>query len=1096
MIKKRAVMGLVVGLSAFATVYAAPPAAPGNLFTNGDMENDADADGVPDGWECHSGVRLGTGDGRCGGRTLTIQGPGMPPGRWPLYAFAGKAFELKKGRAYRLSWWWKCEDLPGRAATVGVAVPATAMDRLAQIPRDWEQQAYTFVAEKNWPRDSPARDSFYIGLSFPGTVYVDDVRLDEIPVDEARPPEEDFVVGTRPAWPEKKGGNLVPNASFEVGSSGWGSWAPRCDGTWPKNEPCRLLSKLDETVAYHGRQSLRIELDGDDLPTQLHATRGGAQPYTSLFAGTYGALPVQKGKKYVLSAWLKADRPDTVGVLEVYDFPPGNHALPEKRFAVSTQWRRCTLVFSPEEDFVIPLVGLAWQPTGRKRATLWVDAVQLEQLDENAGAAEEPGAFQTRQPMEAAIDTDKIGNVFEKGQSLQATMRIFNNGPAKESFAGEVVVTDYWDREIARFPASCSVGPREGRTMYRDTKIERAGFYRVRLLVEGQPQPSLMQNLRAAIIKPYRREEHPGLPRAGINYPPPWPALRDLMGKAGMGIVRYWDFWWDFIEPAEGRPDYRFQERDVESLARDGFDAQAMWPQPAPGWLTNIGYEGRHLYRPRHWSAYWHAEPNRHWERPRYNFPFRLIERPGGGKAVELVATGASPRLHQQDTLRLSKGKRYRVSFDASRRGGADGKAHVALLTYPERVDAGLDQVFEPLGEERNVPRWQRHKFDFTCTADTLLGSSLQFCLDTPGILAIDDVSLREVTAEGELGPELVLNGDFEDVFPDVLRHYMIAIASGTKEGKFPRDLTKVRELCARTVRQFKDRVKHWEVLNEPTFMSEADYARYLEQAYLGIKDADPDAVVVGGLDTTTMTFVGGIGCLWNLGAQAHLDVVTVHTYEGTLAPEAIEKHLEDVNACMDAHGGRKPIRVTEGGYWADDTPARPRWKYPAYLTLVENEQVRGDYLARFETILFGNGVDCIMYFPGESPSLTDAWVGPWCLEYGCEPRKVYPVRAAFSHVVTPEAKIEKKLHFFEDSIYAYVFSRKDDAIAVVWSPKKTYRIDRKLFKDAAVLDIFGEPLNEESVSISGSAIYLAGDSVDAILEAAAGLSQAGEQCP
>ena len=1064
-----------------------------NLFTNGDMEIDADADAVPDHWECETGVRLGTGQGRGAGKALTIRGPEMPLKRYALFASPVKAFELKKGRAYRFSWWWKCEDLPGRSATIGVATPASGISRYVEIPRDWGQQVYTFVAEKDFPRDSA--HAFHVALSFPGTVCIDDVCLEEIPVDEVRPPGEDFVL--RPAWPEKKGGNLVPNASFELGGSGWGSWAPRRDGDWGHIRPCRLMSEIVDVVSRHGRRSLRIDLDGDNLPTPLHAARGGGGlPNTTLFAGTYGAIPVEKGKQYVLSVWLKADAPDTVAVLSIFYFPSGRHTLPETRFAVSTEWRRCALAFTAEEDFAIPLAGLAWRPTGRQRATLWMDAVQLE-------VAEEPAAFRTREPLEAAIGTDRIGNIFEKGESLQVSVSVFNDGPAKASFAGKLVVSDYWDREAAAFPVSVSLDPGKGKIVSVDTGIKRAGFYRARLLSDGQSPLPLMQNLRTAIIKPYRREDHPGFPRVGINNPPPWLALRDLIGKAGMGIVRYWEFWWDFIEPAQGRPDYRLQERDIASLKRDGFEVQVMTPYPSGGWLARVPYDFRLCYRPAHWSVYWHSKPNRRWDRPRYNFPLRPSERAGGGRAVELVATETSsrdaaeglPRLHQRDTLRLGKGKRYRVSFYASRRGSGKGKAHVALLTYPERADAGLDESFELQSELGHVPRWQWCEFDFTCTADTLLGSSLQFYLEEPGVLAVDDVSLRELVA-GKVGSELVLNGDFEDVFIDTVKHSMVANRSTGSRGRYPRDLVPVRALYARTVAHFKEQIKHWEILNEPTYMSMADYVRYLREAYAGIKDADPDAVVVGGIDALSISRVSGIGHLWNLGAREHLDVVTSHSYETTLAPEAFEKHLEDLNAYLDSHGGRKPIRMTEGNYFADDDLVKPRWKHRTHFALLSDERERGDYLVRYETILFGNGVDCIMYHPGGSPSLTYAALGPWCLEYGCVPRKVYAVRAAFSHIVTPGAKIEKKRHFFEDSIYAYVFSRARDAVAVVWSPKRMYRIDKAAFRNVDVLDIFGEPVVEEDILIGASAIYLVGDSTDAVLKAADTLEQAREESP
>ena len=58
--------------------HSAEPAQSGNLFINGDMEADADSNGVPDGWHSNPFRKLGTGEGRDGGKALTITGVDMP----------------------------------------------------------------------------------------------------------------------------------------------------------------------------------------------------------------------------------------------------------------------------------------------------------------------------------------------------------------------------------------------------------------------------------------------------------------------------------------------------------------------------------------------------------------------------------------------------------------------------------------------------------------------------------------------------------------------------------------------------------------------------------------------------------------------------------------------------------------------------------------------------------------------------------------------------------------------------------------------------------------------------------------------------------
>jgi len=215
------------------------------------------------------------------------------------------------------------------------------------------------------------------------------------------------------------------------------------------------------------------------------------------------------------------------------------------------------------------MVGLNLQVTGRDSARLWVDGVQLE-------VAQEAGEFATRQTVEMGLSTDKVGNVFAKGEGLGVTVAGFNDGPAARLAEGTVVVTDYWDEPVFEQPVALSLPAGAGHARRIDTGIERAGFYRVKLLRMGESEPSLIRNLRCAIIKPYDSVKHSGLPRTGIDSPLTWPSLRRLGGQAGLGLCRYWEMYWDQLEPEPGHSDYTDQERDIAGLRRDGYIVQAM----------------------------------------------------------------------------------------------------------------------------------------------------------------------------------------------------------------------------------------------------------------------------------------------------------------------------------------------------------------------------------------------------------------------------------------------------------------------------------------------------------------------------------------
>jgi len=432
-----------------------------------------------------------------------------------------------------------------------------------------------------------------------------------------------------------------------------------------------------------------------------------------------------------------------------------------------------------------------------------------------------------------------------------------------------------------------------------------------------------------------------------------------------------------------------------------------------------------------------------------------------------------------------------RVGFFARCRGTAALKGRVALLTFPERAPAGLDQAFEVPRETRfNVPFWKRYQFDFTCDTDTLLGSSLQFYLDKPGLLAIDDVSVREIVSEDALGPELVKNGDMEEIFRDQVKTYLIPPGSCNA---LPPDLNQVREFYTRIAGHFRGRVKYWDVLGEPSWLRAEPYASFIKEAYQGIKEGDPDAVVVGGLDCISMMITDRITCLWDVGAHEFFDVVSTHCYDGKLPPEMFEKPLEAVNSYTESHGGLRPIRMCEGWRSADDDPIAPlHWVNPGKGPL-KSEREYGDWIVRYGTILHGNNVDCIIWYGlPNPPHLTYGSYYPhWGLKNGCVPMKIFPVQGAFCHIVTPDARIEKKLYFFEREIFAYVFSRRDDAVAIAWCRNITYQIDRALFKGVELLDIFAEPLSGKVVMLGRSPIYLIGDSVEEVLDAVANLRRA-----
>ncbi|MCC7494725.1 MAG: beta-galactosidase [Fimbriimonadaceae bacterium] len=126
-----------------------------------------------------------------------------------------------------------------------------------------------------------------------------------------------------------------------------------------------------------------------------------------------------------------------------------------------------------------------------------------------------------------------------------------------------------------------------------------------------------------------------------------------------------------------------------------------------------------------------------------------------------------------------------------------------------------------------------------------------------------------------------------------------------------PEGVTDYVAWVRQVVRRYKDRVKHWEIWNEPNIFFWSGpkelYPVMLQQAYRAIKEEDPTAQVLGcstaGIDRGFIQ-----RCL---DAQAPFDILTIHPYRGQLDDKAFAKELRDVQALV---GGR-PVWITEMGW-------------------------------------------------------------------------------------------------------------------------------------------------------------------------------------
>ncbi len=151
---------------------------------------------------------------------------------------------------------------------------------------------------------------------------------------------------------------------------------------------------------------------------------------------------------------------------------------------------------------------------------------------------------------------------------------------------------------------------------------------------------------------------------------------------------------------------------------------------------------------------------------------------------------------------------------------------------------------------------------------------------------------------------------------------------------------------CKTLVTRYRDRIKHWEIWNEPNIFfwsgPKEMYADLLKAAYAAIKEADPEAYVLGcstaGIDSGFIQMV--------LDAGAPFDILTIHPYRGSLNERGFMKELQDVAVLAGSRDGQpRPVWITEMGL-------------PTQLYGGLSERNQANFLARCYLSAVASGVD------------------------------------------------------------------------------------------------------------------------------------------
>jgi hypothetical protein len=329
-----------------------------------------------------------------------------------------------------------------------------------------------------------------------------------------------------------------------------------------------------------------------------------------------------------------------------------------------------------------------------------------------------------------------------------------------------------------------------------------------------------------------------------------------------------------------------------------------------------------------------------------------------------------------------------------------------------------------------------------------------------------------------------------------------------------PKDPAQMADYIRAVVGRYKGSLKYWEFLNEPgtstalpsPYRGMPGY-RYDAQTYLdllkvgskAVRETDPAAKLIGGFALEVLfrapQFIRG-------GGLELIDILSIHPYAFfEESPEQFIPQLDKLLALMDASpSGRKPIWVTESGYYAeDDKPWEPWIAPPGHFSAavtMKSEKMAADHTIRQAVVLFAHGVEKIIYHQGADGELNsglhnleNCLLGP-----RGTPQKVYPATAYLAHLFGTDFKyvaaMEKPAEInglSTGAVHGYAFQCGNKAVLVAWAPEewqqgKVWTL--KIPRDVDAFNIVGTKIsdggNGKKVRLGDTPVYLVTDLMSA----------------
>ena len=368
--------------------------------------------------------------------------------------------------------------------------------------------------------------------------------------------------------------NLLPNASFELGTDGWSSVGK---STGWGGDLWSLFGVIDTIQCREGKHSLRIDLGpGKTEITYFDVWPMDRQAQTAPLAANRGWVDVIPGQEYTLSAYMRSDRNGIPAKMTIYQ--SADPAIQvridkqDKHFILSNNWIRYSFTITASEKQLFVALGPNLS-NDNDSATVWIDAVQFEH---GISATD----FSLYSPVEIGLSSGKFGNIFYSSQPAAFKLTCSNSLENEVIIPVRCVVTDYFDINVIHTEKQIQVGSGGKLVMDWPLKLPGPGYYNVRFSWKYNNK-DYTRNFPMALIDPYLWENS----HFGINHSPTTESASFAIQNAGLKWDRNWSVNWGMLEPQEGNLSFSLADEQIINSEKRGFNTIALLPPlPSPDW--------------------------------------------------------------------------------------------------------------------------------------------------------------------------------------------------------------------------------------------------------------------------------------------------------------------------------------------------------------------------------------------------------------------------------------------------------------------------------------------------------------------------------